>query len=217
MNQFFSTDNKIFGCIDKIVDSMWLSILWLISCIPLITIGAATTAMYYTVNKYICHDRGNLASEYFHSFKMNFKQATIIWIIIAIVSSIVCFDYFVLYRFAQEGKGFGNYIIFLIIITLLLMMWGIYIFPYCARFEDTTKMVIKNTLIIALSNFQWSFAMVVLLLCMVIVVIVCPLMIVIVPTIYQLIKSNMIERVFVKYMKPEDIELEKERNRKYYN
>lgn len=217
MNQIFSTDNKVFRCIDKAVDCVWLSILWLVCCIPVITIGAATTAMYYVVNKNIRHDRGSLTSEYFKFFKENFKQATAIWLIVAGIYIILGFDYLVLLQMIRSGSNIAGFFILFLIITILLAMWSVYLFPYLARFKDTVRQTIKNTFVMALSNSLWSVLIVILLVFSLLAVLTYPMLSIIIPAVYQLLKNQIIERVFLKYMDPEDIEMEREKNRRYYN
>ena len=71
-------DNKIFQMLEKIIDCIYSSILWFIFSLPLITAGASTTALYYTVNKVIRYDRGNMSKEFFKAFKSNFRQSTLV-------------------------------------------------------------------------------------------------------------------------------------------
>lgn len=217
MNEFFSADNKVFRCIDKAVDCVWLSVLWLVCCIPLFTIGAATTAMYYVVNKNIRHDRGSLTTEYFKFFKENFKQATAVWLIVAVVYVVLGFDYFVLLQMMKDGSSITGFYILFLAVTLLLTMWSVYLFPYLARFEDTVRKTMKNAFVMALSNSLWSILIVVFLVLSLLIVSICPILAAMIPAIYQLLKNQIIERVFLKYMDPKDIETEREKNRRYYN
>ena len=76
MAGFFNTENKLWSAVNSAVDAILLNIMWLISCVPVITIGAATTAYYYTTHKVIRNQRSGIWKEYWSSFKGNFKQAT---------------------------------------------------------------------------------------------------------------------------------------------
>ena len=70
-------DNTLLSILGKITDSLLLCLLYLLSCLPIITIGAATTALYYTTHKVLRCDRSYLWKEYKRAWKENFKQATI--------------------------------------------------------------------------------------------------------------------------------------------
>ena len=73
----FNWDNIVFQMLGKLVDCVWVSILWVICCIPVFTIGASTTALYYTVHKSIRGDRGYTTRTFFGAFRDNFKAATL--------------------------------------------------------------------------------------------------------------------------------------------
>jgi len=76
----FNIDNKFFRALNKLVDMVILSFCWIISCIPVFTIGAASTALYDTSRRVIHHDEGYVWRGYWHAFKVNFKQATKAWL-----------------------------------------------------------------------------------------------------------------------------------------
>ncbi len=81
-------DNKFFTALGKLVDCVWLSLLWLICSIPVITMGAASTALYYAVHKSIRGNRGYTTRNYFSAFKDNFKQSTLVhlvWLVVMVV------------------------------------------------------------------------------------------------------------------------------------
>ena len=77
----FNWDNIVFQILGKLVDCVWVSILWVICCIPVFTIGASTTALYYTVHKSIRGDRGYTTRTFFGAFRDNFKAATLPYLI----------------------------------------------------------------------------------------------------------------------------------------
>lgn len=217
MDQIFNLDNKFFRGVSKIIDCVWLSILWFVCCIPVFTIGAATTALYYTVNKSIKNDRGYATSEFFSAFKSNFKQSTVIWLIFLVIYIWLGFDYFAMKSYAEAGVSIGNIYIIFLVFGAAVTMWGFYVFPYIARFENTTKNILKNTVFIAVSNVHWTIILTVLFLAMWVGIYLFFPVVIIMPVLYQLCKNIAIERVFKKYMTPEDLALEEERNRNFYN
>ena len=217
MDQIFNLDNKFFRGVTKIIDCVWLSMLWFVCCIPVFTIGAATTALYYTVNKTIKNDRGYASSEFFSSFKSNFKQSTVIWLIFLAIYALLGFDGYVMYQYAEAGVEIGKIYIVFFVFGAIVTMWGFYVFPYIARFENTTKNVLKNTVYIAISNVHWTIIMTVLFIAMWVGIYLFMPIALVMPVLYQLLKNIAIEHVFKKYMTPEDLALEEERNRNYYN
>lgn len=112
-------------------------------CIPIVTAGAATTALYYTVNKVIRNNRSYIGREFWHAFKTNFRQSTIVWLILLLLYAIMGFDCYVMYQYAKAGVALGKIYIVFAVLMMFATMWAIYLFPYIARFENQTKMILK--------------------------------------------------------------------------
>lgn len=217
MDQIFNVDNKFFRGISKIIDCAWLSILWMMCCVPVFTAGAATTALYYAVNKVIKNDRGYVSSEFFSAFKSNFKQSTVIWLMFLALYIWLGVDYFVMRAYAEAGIAIGNMSIIFLVFGMLVTMWGFYLFPYIARFESSTKVILKNTALIAIGNAPWTLLLVTVFAVVWFGIYLMPPLVLIMPVLYNLSKNVIIERVFKKYMTLEEQALEKERNREFYN
>ena len=92
LSGFFNYDNPVWRFIGKFGDLIILNVLWFVCSIPIFTIGASTTAVYYVTLKLARNDDGYTIRSFFKSFKENFKQATIIWLIMLAVGLILGFD-----------------------------------------------------------------------------------------------------------------------------
>ena len=193
MGKFFNYDSPIMTTINKVVDCFFLSLMWLVFSIPLVTIGASTTALYYTVNKVIRHDRSSIWKEFWGSFKQNFNQSTIVWLIL-------CVLYYIL---------FTN--------CIILMLWTSYLFPYIARFTNTTKNILKISGFLFVRHFLTSLLLVVLFTVALVIIYLFFPAIFLVPAFYMLVAGFLLENVFKRYMSEEDLAAEEERNRVYYN
>ena len=241
MGEFFNLDNKWVQGLGKLVDCVCLSLIWLACCLPAgmtfyvawqsptvvwgwlicwvlsILIGPATTALYYTVNKVIRHNRGYIWREFWHAFKTNFKQSAIVGLIMFALCLFFWLDCYIMYQFAQAGEQSGSlYVVFIVFIALALA-WGCYLFPYIARFENTTKQAVKNAGLIALANLPWTVVVLVLLCAVCLAVYVMPLAAFIAPAFYMIVVNYILEKIFKKYMSEEDIAAEEERNQEFYN
>ena len=91
----FNIDNKFFRALNKLVDMVILSFCWIISCIPVFTIGAASTALYDTSRRVIHRDEGYVWRGYWHAFKVNFKQATKAWLVQLIILIVLLGDIYI--------------------------------------------------------------------------------------------------------------------------
>ena len=79
MSSLFSINSPLWEMTDKLVRFLWLSILWSICSIPVVTMGASTTALYSVTLKYVRGEEGYLTSSFFRAFRENFRQSTIVW------------------------------------------------------------------------------------------------------------------------------------------
>ena len=203
--------------LNKVYDCMIVSAMWCLLAIPIITIGPATTALYYTVNKSIRHNRGYAWKEFWSAFRSNFKQSTIVWLLNLLLIIIGLMDVYIL-KVLGDSIPLSDIIkVLMVAFMLFLVMWMFYVYPYIARFTIKTKPLIKNCAIIAMLNFHWTLLLLVLFVVCGIAFLFVPIFSLFVPGIFMVIANRILEKVFRKYMSKEDIEAEDERNREEYN
>ena len=125
---------------------MLLSVLWVISSLPLITIGAASSALYYAVVKAILNDEGTAWGNFWTGFRVNFKKATIIWIpvLLLIVGAMV--DIVVVYFLSIVGNSPMWTIIAFVLLLAFGLMWLQYVFPYInpPKADLESRIIINN-------------------------------------------------------------------------
>lgn len=127
---FFALDGPFNRIGTFIFDMMYLNILWIIFSLPIFTIGASTTALFYVTGKKVRNEDGYIFNDFWKSFKLNFKQATIIWLLIlsAIIISVLNL------MSIDISQGVGRYIgIFQFVVILQITIISIYIFPLLSR------------------------------------------------------------------------------------
>lgn len=217
MNRIFNMDNGVFRVLSKIIDCIYLSLIFLITCIPVFTIGASMTALYYTVQKVLKNDRGYVGGEYWHAFKTNFKQGTIIWLIVLAAGLLLLGDYKIMQAMSEAGNALGKVYPFFAVMLVFEVLWCTYMFPYLSRFENKTKVIMKNAALIAIMNLPRTLLIALLTLAAGLVVYIVPILIFIVPALYTWMLNLILEKVFRKYMSEEDRALEDEMNREYKN
>ncbi|NLG03098.1 MAG: YesL family protein [Clostridia bacterium] len=159
MNRLFDLDSPLMSFLGKMADLLWLNILYILCCIPIITIGASTSALYYVTLKMSANEEGYITKSFFKSFKQNFKQATIIWLMMLVVGAVIFVDF----RFLSMNETpFGKAIfIALCIICVLLAFVSVYIFPLLAKFDNTIKNSLKNALLISIRHFPYTIVLIV--------------------------------------------------------
>lgn len=160
MGKIFDLDSPLVRMLNKVADLMWLNILTLICCIPIFTIGASMTACHYVALKIRRNEEGYIAREFFKSFKMNFKQATLIWMVALFLIVILVTD-FVIMRTNPEVE-IGYWVEVLLMVTALLLSFTLcWVFAMLAKFTNTTKATLKNAFALSLMNFPKTILMII--------------------------------------------------------
>lgn len=208
-------DNFVFRGLSRLLDMIIVSMTWLTLCIPIVTIGAANTALYYVSYKTIRYDRGYAFRGFLSAFAKNFKQSTILGLLFTLIFGCLGADVYILMLYAAEGKNVGWYQVGIYALLLLMLVWSFYIFPYVARFKNTAKEVLKNTFFIMLGNPLPTLLLLLFFVIECLGIYMYTPAIVVIPVLYNYFKSLVLEKVFKKYLTEEQIVLENEKNGDY--
>lgn len=204
MFSLFKYDSPLVQTCNKIVDCICLSVLWIITSLPVITVGASTTALYYAINTGIRCDKGGVWRSYWHSFRMNFKQATILWLLLFVIYSLLGSSCYSAYILCLDGQLPKEMFFVPLIALLLVMAWANMIFPYLAKFRNSTKMILKNCFGIGLLNFHIALLQPVFFVLAIAVIAFFPIAVLCAPGMYMVLSCYTLEPVFRKYMSEED-------------
>jgi uncharacterized membrane protein YesL len=193
-------DNGFFTFLGKVCDMIFLSAIWVLLCVPIITIGPANTALYYATMKVIRRERGYLFREFFKSFRLNFKRGAIIGVILTVMYIILIVDLISAWTsFSNSTMSsilFGIYVA----ITFLVVCFSVYVYPVLSRFDMTVKQLVKAVFFMSMRHLPSSICMVAILAAAIFGVMVMPIIIFIVPAVSTLLISFLMERILKKYM-----------------
>ena len=160
MGKFFDLDSSFMRFLSRMADVMILNILVLITCIPIFTIGASMSALHYVLIKMVRNEETYIFKMYFKSFKENFVQGTILWLIMLLIGSIFGFDLYIFVHAGETGMVFPwPVVVAVIVITALYLMTLMYVFPLQARFVNTVGKTIKNAFLMMILNFPRTVCM----------------------------------------------------------
>lgn len=198
MGSLFNMDNGIFSVLGKLFDIILLSIIWLICCIPIVTIGPSTTAMYYTVVKVIRRNRGYIAREFFHSFKQNLLEGIIAWVIMLVLGMLLMFNV----ELSGQLPGKLNLVMSYCyrVFFVLLICISIYVFPNLSRFDLKILQLFKTSLIMAIKHLPSTIGMLLIVMVSVAITAITIIGIFFMPALCLLGVSLLMERVLKKYI-----------------
>lgn len=157
MGRIFNLDSPVFRSLSRIADLIYLNILTLLCCIPIVTAGASMTALNYVVLKMVRNEEGYLTRSFFKSFKENFRQSTIIWVIILAVFALIAGDFFILKYAVME---FPSWIRTALMAIAIILLFGLmHVFPVLARFDNTIINTFKNSFLMGILSFPKTVLM----------------------------------------------------------
>lgn len=157
MQALFSPDSKFMRATARIADLVILNIVYLLTCLPLITIGAAGAAMYTVCFRFDTDREGGILRTYFRAFRDNFKQGTILWLITALFGAATCVNIALFYSMGGT-LGFLCMLLTCMLLVLLIMLSS-YISPLLSRFSNDSRTTLKNALMLSIAYLPRSLIM----------------------------------------------------------
>ena len=154
MEGFFDPNGKMMDLLWKPVHIMFLNLLWVLFSLPIVTIGASTTALYSVLIKMRNNKEGKLLRDFWDAFKGNFRQATIIWLMILLAAFVFTTD---ITFFLNMGGLFGMAAAMLFVgLDVALVVMSLYVFPILAVFENPILKTVKNALLLPPRHLGWT-------------------------------------------------------------
>ena len=158
--KLFNLDSPLMQFLNKVADLMWLNILTLICCIPVITVGPALTALHYMALKIARDEECYITKDYFKSFKLNLRQGILIWLIEVVVIALLVGDFLIL-RYSTISFGQPMKIILAVVAVIVLFTFT-FVYPVLSKFDNTVMRTIKNAFFIGILQFPKTILMMIL-------------------------------------------------------
>ena len=192
-------DNPFMALQRGILNYVLLSLLWILFCIPLLTIGASTSALYHTTRKFLLGEEGYLFSTFWEGFRKNFKQSTILWIILVAAGILIWQDIRIMRVISDATWSYvlqyAHYLIAFFLISVFL--YGI---PQIVRFNNNLRQIIKNSALMSIRHLFSTIFVMVLLVGGAIVVWLLPILLITMPALLMAFWSRRLEKLFSKYI-----------------
>jgi uncharacterized membrane protein YesL len=182
--------------LENITNLFVLNLLWILSCIPIVTIAPATSAMYSVIRQWKTKEDPSVFRSFFLYFKLNFKQSFLIGIIWFIVSLLLYFDYFFMIQMHSGLKVL--FMVPLFFVFLLFMFTSAFLFPVMTHYKVTWKNVIKNSFFVSVAHFPTTLLILVVLVIITCILVYFPAMCLIIFSIGANINFILSYRVFQK-------------------
>lgn len=158
MDKIFGKNGMLYKGINKMIDLLILNVVFVLTCVPIITIGAAWVSMYQLTLKMIKNEEGYIVRSYMSGLKDNLKKATQAWMIVFTMLFVLGIDFLLVRSFVQPMRQILFPLLFSILLIVIIV--ASYVFPLMAKFENSLKNTLKNAVIISMSKIMYTIVIV---------------------------------------------------------
>ena len=200
MGAFFNPEKGIWAWLSTLVDICGLSIVWVFLCLPVVTAGPATAALYYTAVKCVRHRESGAFGCYFRSFRTNFKPGALAGLL-AVPAALALFAGHSVVRWYGTRLGGAAYVMYVAYYFALLLPAGVlcWLFPLLGRFEYTVPALFRTALQLTVLHLPSTVVAVLLTAQAAVFCIERWWPVLFMPVIAMLLISLFFERIFQKY------------------
>lgn len=153
MHTIFSPDSRFMRIMSRVADLILLNLCYLLTCVPIFTIGAASAALYTICFRFGTEAEEGVIKSYFRAFRENFKQGIGVWLIVLLCGVTALINAWIF--FAMPGVLRFPAVIFAILFVLALLIFG-YAFPLLSQFDNGVWPTLRNALILGLGYLPRS-------------------------------------------------------------
>lgn len=199
-SKIFSNESKFARFMNTLADILYIGILWLVCSLPIITAGASGTAAYYAMAKCVRHSEGRPTKEFFHSFRLNFKQTLVMTIVFVLIALGLTAD--LIFLWENENKTNDAIFVVLVFVTFAVQSLIVYIFPLLSRFDRKSFELIKMGLYLCFKYLPITIGILAVIFVACIGVYLMPWAILVIPGVYLYVLSFPMEWMLKKLMPP---------------
>ncbi len=208
MKRLFDMEGPVMGFLFKVFDCMGLSLLWLVFSLPVITMGAASAALYATAHRCLQKNEGHIVATFWNAFRENFKRSTLCWLVQLLILALLVLDAGVFRSMKAGGDWLGNLYWVILILFCVAVTWFAYISAYCARCNGRVREVLRISFQLMMLHPLRSLVVFFPIFCCGVVALMVPGVAILLPAPICWLGSRTIEQVLRLHMQPEDLERE---------
>ena len=208
MKRLFSPESALFRITERLTNLVVLNLLYLVFCIPIVTIGPATAALHYVTLKYAANEEDRVWAPFIHSFRQNLKQGILVGLIATAVGVFLAFDLYWIYQMVNAGQAFDKVVLVLVSLACIVyLMMTAYIYPLLASYDNSIKQMFRTAIILAIRHLPATLCMAVISAAPIILLMYTPTTFMVSLTFYFFIgfaaiaslHDKLIHRIFLQY------------------
>lgn len=192
----------------RVFDLIYLSVLWTVSSIPIITIGAASTALYATVHRCILKEESHIWGTFWRAFRENWRRSTLVWLVALAMLALLSLDAAVFRSILVQGGSVGHLYWVILALICVVVTWVAYLTAYCARCNGSVRETLRISLLLMLLHPIRALWVFLPLLGGALIGLSVPGLLLFLPAPVCWMGSMTMEKIFRLHMRPEDLEKE---------
>lgn len=157
LKKWLDVEGPVMGFLEKTGQLIELSVLWLLGCVPVVTAGVSTAALYYAVVKSVRRGRGKAAGEFWRSYRANLARGTAAWTPLLAVGALLAVDLAIL-REQDRPLHTGA----VAVLALMAAFLAVYLGPVLSRFSVKVTQVWRLAFVMAVRFWYWTAAILLL-------------------------------------------------------
>ena len=189
-------DTRIYRWLEVVTDFFLLNLMWLVACLPVVTIFPSTAAMFGVVRDWVRNKEGGLARAFVSRFRENFAQSLLVGVLWALFGAALLLDFSVAGRLPPGAEVVAKSL--LILATLLFASASVYLFPMMVHYEMGWRTLIKNALLLSIGRLPTTAACVLFVAAMTVLTVIVPLLILITGSVTAYVVYALCDREFRK-------------------
>lgn len=199
LNRIFNVENRFWTFANKLADVIILELAWLVTSLPILTIGAASTAFWHVVLLIAEDQEGRILGTYFRMFRKSLKQGTVLW---ACQLGTGVFLFLDIFLCAVVMKGAAGYILTCVfgVLGIMWLLASMFLYPIAGRFHFPTRKILGNSFFLALRHLPHTIVMILLVAAAAVGSVRIPYMIIYLPPIVLYINAKIYLWIFSLYM-----------------
>jgi len=149
-------DTRVYRWLEVATDFFLLNLMWLVACVPVVTVFPSTAAMFGVVRDWSREKEGGLVRAFATRFRENFSQSLVVGVIWTLFGVALVLDFFV-----AEGLARGPEVVMkslLVLASVLYAAASVFLFPVMVHYQASWRALIKNSLLLAIGRLPTTVA-----------------------------------------------------------
>jgi uncharacterized membrane protein YesL len=187
-------DTRVYRWLETATDFFLLNLMWLVACLPVVTIFPSTAAMFGVVRDWVRGKEGSLTRTFITRFRENLWQSLLVGAIWTVFGVALFLDFLVATQLSYGAEIVLKSV--LVLVSAVYAFGSVYLFPVMVHYEADWKTVIKNSLLISIGRLPTTLVCLVFVVVMVGLTVVVPFLVVITGSITAYVVYGLCDRVF---------------------